>query len=184
MQSNIIRWGVRLLVIVGLLSSIVCFFGFFVWLVFPTGIPPPKYTGLAPEQILMRYFAIGYLVIMGIVTFTISFGLKKRHNWSRVLALTLSSMPFLGVLLSMFPSIVPYEFSSLLSFTGISFPALYFFVLPFLGVVGPLYTDIVTNALRILLGILNLAILFFLSNKKVKILFMKPRIENAEAVAV
>jgi len=158
-NRKLIQHGLRFLTIIGFGTAAVDFI-FFLNFAMPQRLPemivPRRYT---PFEIAL----VGYFFSMFILNILIAKGLLSKWNKARITAIALSPAPLLGVLLSFTQAAYPTPI--FLITTGISFP----FLALLLQLLG-LGAYIPPSAL-IILGLFNLTIPTYLTNKQVKNLF-------------
>jgi flagellar basal body-associated protein FliL len=138
----------------GVLASLLIF-------IIPCGAA--QYVHFTFAEIVLRYAVLGCFAVMALVNLFIAVGFIVRSNKARIVAMILSPAPFVGALISSASNGIEL----LLQYTGISFPAMTFFILPFLtqfyslSLNIPLWSSIV-HTVRLFLGICNIVLLFFL----------------------
>jgi hypothetical protein len=100
---------------------------------------------------------------MALVNLLIALSFIVRSNKTRIVAMILSPAPFMGALISS----MSYDIGLPLQYIGISFPAMTFFILPFLAQFYSLFLNIplwssIVHTVRLFIGICNVVLLFFL----------------------
>lgn len=186
MQKEAAELGITILGAVGLLTAIIVvprvFFGLFI----PAGAA--QYLHFTQAEIILRAFLFVYSFAIAVVDLLIGIGLFLRSEKARKAALVLSPAPFAGVILSSIALTGAPELGMMLTYTGVSFPALQpFFLVPFSLLSTGLFLNAilwsyVAISIRWVLGAVNLAVLFFLRNPTVRSVFQRRYVQTTQRV--